>query len=344
MSNPYTLVFGQPPLEVVERTVQADRIVSEFCQDRPSNYLNLITGVRGSGKTVFLTQIAKLLEKKKGWIIVNLNPQRDLLQSLASKLDSHRGLHQIFLEAEINLQAFGIGVGIKGIPPISDIEEALTRMLRSIKKHKKRVLVTIDEVVNSKDMRVFTSAYQIFLREELPVFLLMTGLYKNMDSLKNAEGMTFLERAPRTELLPLNALSVARKYIETLGIKEAEGMRLANLTKGYAFAFQTIGYYFWEYKKDPEKAKEAAKDYLFEFAYRKIWTELSRKDREVILAISRVPSGEILQIRSILNYSSDQFNPYRNRLIKAGVITGPQTGYVEFALPWFDEFAIMYAE
>ena len=54
MPNPYTLVFGQRPPEIIERTVQAERIISEFTQERPANYLNLITGIRGSGKTVFL--------------------------------------------------------------------------------------------------------------------------------------------------------------------------------------------------------------------------------------------------------------------------------------------------
>lgn len=37
MSNPYTLVFGHPPLEIIERKAQADRIISEFCEARPSN-------------------------------------------------------------------------------------------------------------------------------------------------------------------------------------------------------------------------------------------------------------------------------------------------------------------
>ena len=55
-------------------------------------------------------------------------------------------------------------------------------------------------------------------------------------------------------------------------------------------------------------------------------------------AIARVPSGEIIKIRKLLDYTSNQFNPYRDRLIKAGVITGPESGIVEFALPWFDEF------
>ena len=58
----------------------------------------------------------------------------------------------------------GIGIGIKGGQPVSDIEEALVRILNGIKKHGKRVLVTVDDVSNSGEIQIFTSAYQIFLR------------------------------------------------------------------------------------------------------------------------------------------------------------------------------------
>ena len=339
MSNPYTLVFGQPPLELIERKAQMERIISEFCQERPSNYLNLVTGIRGCGKTVFITRIAARLREKKEWIIVNLNPQRELLTALAAKLNSNQTLSRFFTEAEINLQALGLGVGIKGAPPVTDIEEALTRMLRSIQKHQKRVLITIDEVTNSRDIRVFASAFQIFLREELPVFLLMTGLYNHMDRLRNAEGMTFLERAPRTVLSPLNFTAMVDKYVTTLKIREDTAVMLAKATKGYSFAFQTIGYFAWEYPDHLDQALQNAKEYLDEFAYRKIWSELSANDREVVQAIHQSGTGEIIRIREILNWTSNQFNPYRDRLIKAGVISGPQTGYVELALPWFGEYA-----
>lgn len=341
MSNPYTLVFGQPPLEIIERKTQAERIISEFCQEHPSNYLNLVTGIRGCGKTVFITQVANRLRKKSEWIIVNLNPQRELLTALAAKLNSDQVLNRIFREAEINLQAFGFGVGIKGTPPIIDIEEALTRMLRSIRKHGKRVLVTIDEVTNSRDIRVFASAYQIFLREELPVFLLMTGLYNHIDRLRNAEGMTFLERAPRTVLTPLNFSAMVEKYVNTLKIKEDTAIRLAKATKGYSFAFQVVGYYAWENPDCLDQAMEDARDYLFEFAYQKIWSELSAKDRELVLAIFRSDNGEVAVIRNLLNWTSNQFNPYRDRLLKSGIISSPQNGYVELALPWFGEYAAM---
>ena len=339
MSNPYTLVFGQPPLEVVERTAQAEWIISDFCQERPSNYLNLVTGIRGCGKTVFITQISHRLREKEEWIVIDLNAQRDLLHSLAAKLNSQQVLSQWFQEAEINLQAFGLNVGLKRTAAAADIEDVLTRMLDSIRKHGRRVLVTIDEATNSREIRAFASAYQIFIREGLPSFLLMTGLYHQIERLRNAEGMTFLERAPRTVLSPLNFIPMVRKYMETLSISEEKAIRLAKATRGYAFAFQTVGYFSWEYPGQEEKAMSCARDYLSEFAYQKIWSELSKNDRQVVLAVQQVPSGEIAAIRSILGWTSNQFNPYRDRLLKAGVMTSPQPGYVSLALPWFGEFA-----
>lgn len=338
--NPYTLVFGQPPLEMIERTPQAQRIISEFSQERPANCINLITGIRGCGKTVFVTRIARKLGADRRWVVINLNAQRDLLVSLASKLNSDRALHQVFREAEINLELFGIGLSVKGAPPVTDIEEALIRMLRSIKKRGQRVLITIDEVTNTREMRIFASAFQIFLREELPVYLLMTGLYKHIDSLRNAEGMTFLERAPRTVLSPLGYSEMAGKYIDTLHINAAWATRMAAVTKGYAFAFQTIGYFTWEHPDDGDTALAQARAYLNEFAYRKIWSELSGKDKEVVLGVAKSGTGEIALIRRILDYTTNQFNPYRDRLIKAGIITGNEPGLVEFALPWFGEFAM----
>lgn len=112
------------------------------------------------------------------------------------------------------------------------------------------------------------------------------------------------------------------------------------LSKGYSFAFQVIGYFAWE--KNPDdlaKGLADAKDYVYEFAYWKIWSELSGKDRDVVAAIARVPSGEIAEVRKILRFTSNQFNPYRSRLLKAGIIKSPADGIVEFALPWFGDFA-----
>ena len=337
-SNPYTLVFGYPPIEMIDRTPQLERIVGDFSMKNPANYISLVTGIRGSGKTVFITQVADKLKDKKNWIVVNLNSQRDLLMNFAAKLESDRTLSSWFNDAGINLQAFGLGLGIKGSHKITDIEEAISKMLKSIKKHNKRVLITIDEAVNSKEMREFTSAYQIFLRERLPVFLIMTGLFKDVDALRNSVGMTFLERAPRTVLSPLNINAIADNYSMNLGIKQDKANRLAKMSKGYSFGFQVMGYFLYENPTNTEKALDDAKAYLYEFAYDKIWSELSPKDREMAVSIANVRSGDVGDIKKIMNITTDQFNPYRSRLIKAGIINSPAKGQVEFALPFFDDY------
>ena len=50
--NPFTLSFGRKPEQYIARLVQTEEIVQDFLQDRPSSQVYMITGVRGSGKTV----------------------------------------------------------------------------------------------------------------------------------------------------------------------------------------------------------------------------------------------------------------------------------------------------
>ena len=125
-----------------------------------------------------MTETARKIASQKDWINVELNPERDLLASLAAKLSSENELARLFQSAEINLSFFGLGLEVKGAAPITEIETALQKMLLSLKKKGKRLLISIDEVTNTPQMRAFAAAFQIFLRQDLPVFLLMTGLFK----------------------------------------------------------------------------------------------------------------------------------------------------------------------
>ncbi|MBO5535260.1 MAG: hypothetical protein J6B53_07665 [Clostridia bacterium] len=86
---------------------------------------------------------------------------------------------------------------------------------------------------------------------------------------------------------------MAQKYRKTLKVKEDTASTLAKATKGYAFAFQAIGYYAWEFPDHLDQALHRAKDYLFEFAYQKIWSKLSAHDRKVVRAIHQSKAGEI---------------------------------------------------
>lgn len=81
-------------------------------------------------------------------------------------------------DANRNLSFWGLGVEIDGVPPITDISVAVTKMLEKIKSKKKKVLITIDEAVCNQTMQT----------------------------------LTFLYRAPKMELKPLNIGMIATKY------------------------------------------------------------------------------------------------------------------------------------
>ena len=115
---------------------------------------------------------------------------------------------------------------------------------------------------------------------------------------------------------------------------------MAKLTRGYPFAFQVLGYYTFEHGGDYLAALPEVKQYLAEYAYDKIWSELSRNDRRVLSAISASESGSVSEIKEDLNMASNEFSPYRNRLIKKGLIRGEERGFVQLTLPFFEEYIL----
>lgn len=54
------------------------------------------------------------------------------------------------------------------------------------------------------------------------------------------------------------------------------------LTKGYPFAFQVLGYLYWENRKSHsiEEILPEYDQYLDEYVYSKIWSELSELDKK----------------------------------------------------------------
>lgn len=340
LNNPFTLTFGKEPVQLIRRNVQSEEVSNAFLNEPRTQQVFMITGIRGSGKTVFMTETSRFISEQEDWIVLELNPEKDLLTNLAAKLASENELAHIFQAAAINLSFFGFGLTVNGVPPITDIEFALQKMLTSLKKKGKHLLVTIDEVTNTPQMRIFAAAFQIFVRQNLPICLLMTGLYENINALQNEESLTFLYRAPKIELGPLNIGTIAEDYRKVFDLDEKASLEMAKATKGYSFAFQVLGYFRWEHPADQKIAWTKSREYLDEYAYSKIWMELSKKDRMVLHAIAQTKQGKISEIREILGMTNNEFSPYRQRLIKKGIISGEERGYVRFLLPFFDQFVL----
>lgn len=290
-----------------------------------------------------MTNIAGEIKKNENWIVVELNPTRDLLQSLAAKLYSLPEMQPHFIQAKLDFSAFGLGVSLENAVPITDIEYAIERMLAEIQKKSKRLLITIDEVTNCEYIRIFVSSFQILLRQNYPVFLLMTGLYENIYDLQNEDSLTFLYRAPKMMLEPLNYTAVRKKYMDIFGMDMERAGEMTGLTGGYPFAFQVLGYLLWE-NKDVDTIKEILPEYdqyLEEYVYGKIWSELSELDRKILVEMTVNGETKVKKIREGVGLKSEQFAVYRDRLKRKGVLDTSKYGEVSFVLPRFAEFIKM---
>ena len=126
-NNTYSLMFGKEPSQMISRTAQVSQVLEDFRNDAEPQQVYVITGVRGSGKTVMMTEISSALKEDKNWIVVSLNPEKDMLLMLGAALSSENQLAQFFKSAQINLSFFGFGLTVKGTPPITDIEIALNK-------------------------------------------------------------------------------------------------------------------------------------------------------------------------------------------------------------------------
>lgn len=331
------------PVQYVSRIVQTNRIIEDYEAVPAVNQIYMVTGVRGSGKTVMMTNIADILSKRDDWIVVELNATRDLLQSLASRLYAVPRFHDCFLKAKLDFSAFSLGVSIENAAPVTDVEDMVAKMLDQLQKLGKRLLITIDEVVYSEQMKVFASAFQIFMRQEYPIFILMAGLYENIYELQNNKSLTFLYRAPKIILEPSNLTAVRQHYKNIFALEEEKAERMAALTRGYPFAFQVLGYLYWEHR-DTMTLDEILPEYdqyLEEYVYSKIWLEMSEKDKEILQVLAVSGEIKVKNLREKLGLASEQFSVYRERLKRKGVIDTRQYGMVSMALPRFEEFIKM---
>lgn len=340
MHNPFSTTFGMEPNNFIQRLEESKQIISEFNDVNPSNYVYLITGVRGSGKTVFLSHIANTLSQDDKWLVIDPGPKDNLLENIASELYEAGKVKHLFLKTEFNFSFQGLTFSIKGENPVVNVLTLIKKMLEYLKKKGKRVLITIDEVDNSTEMKFFIQAYQSLIRQNYPILLLMTGLYDNVSKLQDDKSLTFLYRAPKIQLGSLSLQTIASKYREYLLSDDETSIKLAKLTKGYAYAYQVLGYILYKNNTTEINSKllEEYDQYLSEYVYEKLYSELSMQEKNVVLAFNSDEIVDMTQLRLKTNLSTKELSVYRNRLIKKGIIKSTSYGYVEFTLPRFNEF------
>lgn len=157
--------------------------------------------------------------------------------------------------------------------------------------------------------------------------------------LQDEEQLTFLYRAPKIHLEPLNINSIRTQYKQLIGVSDEVAIKMAKLTKGYSYGYQLLGYLVWNNnKKLDEETINNYDNYLADHAYDKIYSELSEKDVYYLEAICKKGYKSIQSLTNDMNVTTKEFSPYRDRLIKKGILLSPKRGEFDVALPRFKEY------
>ena len=164
MNNPFTISFGQRPGEYIQRLEQKDTVIQTFlAQPSPTN-IYMITGVRGSGKTTFMTDIADFFQKDDAWIQIDLNPNRDMLESLALQLYNHNRLQKLLGSVNLSLNLPGVDMSVRNSSVQTGWEIRIDHALDKLKKENRHLLITVDDAVSNPFLKAFSGEFQGYLR------------------------------------------------------------------------------------------------------------------------------------------------------------------------------------
>lgn len=338
MVSSFDLTFGKLPLNFLSREDLINEICFDFCSENPNSNLYVISGARGSGKTVLLNKIYRGMTNIDDWIVIKVNPDRDILEQIAANIYENENVKHLFIKKSFSFSFHCVSFSIEGKTPVSNIKTLVKKMFDYLRKENKKVLVCMDEVTNSKEMKAFAHDFQEFLGDGYDIFLLMTGLYENINSLQNNKSLTFLYRAPKIYLEPLDLNDIYSSYLKTFKNKSREEIKkLTLLTKGYAYAYQLLGYLYTNEDTINEKLLEKFDTSLKDYCYDKIYENIPENELKILKTI---PKEGICSSRYIVDNSGltiKSISVYKDRLIKRGILRNKK-GVFDIILPRFREF------
>lgn len=180
----------------------------------------------------------------------------------------------------------------------------------------------------------------------------MAGLPHAVSSVLNDSVLTFLNRAVKVEL-GLISTQLIRAYYERafrsalITISDELLDRAALSTRGFPYLMQLIGYYVIQYTQNGEAVTDAVMDKVEKSAmkdmednvFKPILAPLSDNDRLFLRALARC-GGTVTtaKLQAALGKRGPAIQPYRKRLIEAGVIEAPRRGELVFAVPYLADY------
>ncbi len=347
MTNPFNPTFGDVPKIYFDTENKVKKLVQTIQQSEFARSF-FITGVRGSGKTSFMTQVEHLLQQDERCICIDLINDESLLTSFIQQLSAASQTTTQRLFKKVGLSSVNIGqVGVEfnfSANQGNQTANVARELMIKIQEHKRYVVVAIDEIDNSKLVRSFAQVFNELKRQGLPIIVLMTGLPDLVLDIQNDKKLTFLLRSEKINMAPLQQGNMLLAYKQTFNTTTAIASKMVRLVQGYSYAFQLLGYLAYNQWDQSQSfglltLKEIVLEYqleLFDNAYQKIFMDLSQVDKQYLVAVRNGQS--LSKVAQLMGVTPQYTAQYRRRALARHLIVPAGRGIVRYTLPLFDKF------
>ncbi|MBQ9437968.1 MAG: hypothetical protein IJU50_06510 [Lachnospiraceae bacterium] len=354
--NPFTRTPGVAGSAFIDMHY-ADEIVRSFESDLSSKYVCKIVGLRGSGKSVEYRKIINSLKGRKGWLVYTLSAAGDPVSTLIAMLSREsfidENVHSTAISASGTAEASGIllkggsSIGISRTteenPNYYSAEAKLYEMIQKANDKGYKVLVGIDDIAKTPDMVKFLSIWGAMLLDEKKIYLICTGLAKNIEDFTDEPHLTFFKRSDTIETGPLNKHEIEMMYRRFLEIGEEESVKLAKFTCGYAYAYQVLGSLYFD-KRKRDKLEDLFSEFdkiMFGDSYDLIWKSLTGAEQDLVRLIVSSPTGKAADIKAAMPHPRS-YDSLRQRIRNKHLINTDARGYVRIELPRFKEYVLLW--
>lgn len=356
--NPFKPTAGaEPPVLAGRDAVLSDfEIGLEEGVGAPGRLMR-ITGPRGSGKTVLLTELGDIA-RQHGWRVVGVTAAGHLPELICRRLEKEK---RADYSVELDLKVIKARAQKDDSLKTEDIYEVLERVVGKLTEKGYGLLVTVDEIQDAsiEDVREVAVAIQHLIRERRNIAFVFAGLTAGVMNLLGEDGPTFLRRAYPEELdtIPVDeveaALGATFEKSEVL-IGEEELSLAAHSTAGYAYLIQLVGYYVWRAAQvragaeldaitmgDVEKGVVAARREFERTVLETAIAHLPKRAMEYLLAMAEDKlASSTGEIANRLGVFASSLSTTRKLLVSRQVIESTARGYVGFSIPFMREYLV----
>jgi hypothetical protein len=367
VANPYAPGAGTPPPALVGRDdlLEVATVSLRRLRQARSAQHQLLSGLRGVGKTVLLGKLAALAEHESFRVIrleavggddtltSFLRQARRIMEDLHNGPRVARALRSI---ESVSLTVAGSGLRVDRTvahPDREALADVVVDLAAAAAEDDLGVMLAIDEaqMVDAHDLRRILAGVHRCSQDGLPVWCALAGL-PNLVGIV-ARAATYAERmftvANLGPLSPDQVVEAVTAPAEEIGVtwSPAAADAIVDRSDGYPFFVQVWAYHTWNTATDDplsvddvvraEPAARLALDASF-FAAR----------------IARIPESEVTYVRALASLGpgphrsgevaaaagrgTPEVAAFRDRLIREGLIYAPRYGWVEFAIPHFDAY------